>query len=481
MKRSLVTLLIILAISFSLYSSDLESIYVGIGNDKKTYGISRNDDDQLSFSEHVEIESNDWLLNINYYGITNKGWRTTWSVDGRNQDSTTLGDYYSSRIDRLDIFFGLKLYPVKADGYELLVVPSFGGTLSGNLGQETIQNIIHKASGFYSVILPYDYPFAIHQYLGLTVKNNFLFNNLFEDSTLLLSLNGRAEIAQGLGAEESVNLALGLRRKESKREYLSLALGWSLKQSLGASSALELYYRFTNGPYLSINFDSGILRMRYYAMLNTTYGYGLIYVNALDLFKSPTWRETDLTLSYGISSSFRKQFYELELEGLRLGDFTFFFKNRFVTGPRSLSKNPNSELAQTRRERYQMGFYLLGARYGYSLSFTKDWIEPYIKASLGLAEWNYTYLFNSINSEEYTTPWRDEARHYAFVGDIELGLSIIPDGVFKLGSNSIRLSLYGGVTFMSNNNCIEEGEKEYLLGGFALLRYGFLLHFGFDA
>lgn len=95
MKKSLV-LAICLLTAVSLFADGFldsfrdsrnyipDNILLMTGNDKFNYGISRNDDDQLSYSFDFKVESPLWYLQFDANGFTDRGYREGW--DMRKQD-----------------------------------------------------------------------------------------------------------------------------------------------------------------------------------------------------------------------------------------------------------------------------------------------------------------------------------------------------------------------------------------------------------
>ncbi|MBQ6672451.1 MAG: hypothetical protein IJM73_04450, partial [Spirochaetales bacterium] len=125
------------------------------GNDLFNYGISRNDDDQLSYSFDFQLEAPLWYLRFDANGITNRGWRDGWDMRDYSKPYTPGAPVERGRYDSLETVTGLKLRPVE-DSVYVHLYPEAGFALVGNYGWEWGQNAIHKAAGIHEVDLPYD-------------------------------------------------------------------------------------------------------------------------------------------------------------------------------------------------------------------------------------------------------------------------------------------------------------------------------------
>ena len=165
------------------YIPDHLSLYTG--NDLFNYGISRNDDDQLSYSFDFQLEAPLWYTRFNANGITNRGWRDGW--DMRNYDAiyTPGAPVIRGRYDSLETVIGLKLKPVENNFY-LHIYPEIGFALVGDYGWEWGQNAIHKMMNIHEVDLPYDSKDQrdVFMMLDLRVNVGFKFHS-FERTNLI--------------------------------------------------------------------------------------------------------------------------------------------------------------------------------------------------------------------------------------------------------------------------------------------------------
>ena len=132
-----------------------DHVYLYTGNDLFSYGITRNDDDQLSYSFDFQLEAPLWYTRFNANGITNRGWRDGWDMTDYDVPYTPGSTVIRGRYDSLETVIGLKLQPVEEDFY-LHVYPEVGFAFVGDYGWEWGQNAIHRMMNIHEVDLPYD-------------------------------------------------------------------------------------------------------------------------------------------------------------------------------------------------------------------------------------------------------------------------------------------------------------------------------------
>lgn len=510
MKRKLLTLLLlILAVSAVFADGNPwvpNRVLLGVGNDKWTYGFSRNDDDQLSWSENFRIEADNWFLRVDMDGITNRGWRPAWSVT--SNEATENSTFYSGRIDYTSILLGFKWNAVEAGRYSMYIEPGLGLAIGGNTNYVFFQNLIHRMGGIREVDLTYDTGSAFYFYpMQSLLINNSVRAFDFEDSSFKVGIDAYAEVSYGFMSNETASLKLSFQK--GNLEYFSASIGYwatqnwtdfSVEPTKGYST-MELYAKYINGPYVDVTVDTGFFYLKYYTFLQNHYGYGLMLFDAMKFFQKSSWKESDFTFSYGSARILGKKFTEVEFEFGNWNGLSAIIKTKYVAGDPIDKDAEELNIPDTYyRIKLAYSFYTAGIKYSYPLSFTKDWIEPYAKVSLGVSTWDIITLLNTLTSDfNFDTffsvfgPSENLGRSYAFVGDIELGLTLLPEGLIKLGNSTVQLSLYGGASFFTNGALLNQDftESDYndyntmnkfkkVIADCMLLRYGFLINFGFD-
>ena len=475
----------------------IKSVNLGIGNDKYAYGLSRNDDDQLSYSEHIALEATNWYLRVNLNGITNRGWKTGWDIHDESVTDDNEDHFYDGRIDVTEVKFGLNYANELKDLISMKISPETGFFLSGNTGYDFFQNTIHKIWKIKKVELKYDYEdIRFHYYLGLNA-NLYLDLAQLPSSKLALNLGGVASYAFGFESTEKLTATLSVNNGYS--EILALSLGWNWTQEHNDSPTMELYARYINGPYLSYTINTGFFRMNYFTELTNHFGYAVLSFDVMSIFHPTIWEENNFYLSMGFAKMIGIQFQEQELNYPINDNWSIVLKNRYVAGyptdkNEELNGDPNVEY------RLKMGHVMdtLGFEFSYPLEFLKNWVAPYVSVSLGYMRWDFTALTNMVKWYEFPSlniPYSNDENapkyDHSFVVDLEAGLTIIPEGLVSFNSTSFTVSGFVGLSYVTGDfvkfyRQVTE-DKEHAWDDYTpnwkdnfILRYGITLNFGFD-
>ncbi len=499
MKKALLLLLSVFVISVSLSALDnpwaLKSIKLGIGNDKYAYGLSRNDDDQLSYSEHIALAAERWYLSADLDGITNRGWKTGWDIKDATVEDKEESDWYNGRLDLTEVKAGLNYtFPI-SETFAVTVSPETGFFLSGYTGYDTLQNLIHKIAGIHPVDLPYDYSdIRFHYYLGLKSE---LFLNICSLESSRLSFIAAGSVSHAFGFESTEKISATLTIQDDYSEILALTFGWNWTQEHSSSSTMELYARYITSPYLEYRINTGLFMLDYFTELDNHFGYAVLSVDLMSFFHPTTWEENNFYLSMGFSRMIGITFQEQELNWPLNDNWSVVLRNRYVAGY-PIDKELEKEGIPDIFPRVKMGHVMdtIGLEFSYPVEAMKEWVTPYISLSLGYMRWDLTILTNMMDyswvpSVTYSMN-KDEHFGYdhSFVVDIEGGLTLIPEGLISFNTSSLTLSLFGGLSFVTGDfvkgyrQVSEEDKMNWTYDstwkdGF-LFRWGVTLNFGFD-
>ena len=140
----------------SALHAEPKQLKLGIGNDIWTFGISQNNDDQLSFSSRVEYVDTDFDLALSVDAITNRGWKMDWSSS----------DLISGRYDTIYLDFELNTLSYGKNGFYFSFKPLLGFSLAGNLGLDKVQNFLHQNTSIPQVDIPYEIGYVFSPRLG---------------------------------------------------------------------------------------------------------------------------------------------------------------------------------------------------------------------------------------------------------------------------------------------------------------------------
>lgn len=498
MKKTVLLIILFVSVSLALAAASSpwapSSIKLGLGNDKYAYGLSRNDDDQLSYSEHVYISSERWYLQANLNGITNRGWKDGWDIRDNTKESEAK--LYRGRIDVTEIRAGLNFtFDIKSL-FSVKVSPETGFFLSGNTGYDFLQNTIHKWSKIHRVDLPYDYnDVRFHYYLGASTTAYANIATL-GDSKFALSLGGSAYHAFGFESAEKVNASLTLYNDYS--EIVGVTFGWNWVQEHNSSSTMELYSRYINGPYAGYTINTGFFAINYFTELTNHFGYAVLSFDVMSLFHPTIWEENNIYFSMGFCNMMGLTYCDQELNYPIVDHWSIVLKNRYVAGY-PINKKVELESIPTETIRVKQGHSMntLGVEFEYPIPALKEWVAPYVSLGLGYMRWDLTFLTNMLEdmwvpSISYGFSNNFNGPDYSFVVDAEAGVTIIPEGLISFNSTSFTISAFAGMSYVTGDYVAfyrslaeTKGEEWKYDGGTSwksnfMFRWGLTLNFGFD-
>ncbi len=482
--KKIIALLISISCSLLFASSNpwaLKSIQLGLGNDKWAYGLSRNDDDQLSYSEHVAISGDRWFFNANLDGITNRGWKTGWDIRNENVEDWEENTFYNGRIDVTELIAGYRWTPYSSKLLSLDVVPETGLVLAGNMHFEVLQNTIHKISKIHEVYLPYDFDdVRPYYYLGLSTSARFHAYSL-EKSQFDIAFNAKVNSAICFESAEDISIKLAL--ENGYNDFVSFSFGYKWVQEHSSSPTMELYSRYLNSPYFSYTINTGLLSLRYFSELTDHFGYAIYSVDIMSLMRHPIWTTSDIYYSAGVSFLNKMAFSEQELEVYFTPHWSGVLKNRYVAGyPIDKEDEKIKDLTMDAREKQAYSAYTLGAKYRYS--FLNGYLTPYVSMSLGFMKWNLTYLLNMQRDSIW--PSYDMGTDFSFALDAEVGLTILPEGLIKADSSTISFTVFTGLSYVTGDfvstyrHVTSDEDLESNIKDNFLFRYGAMIRIGFD-
>lgn len=506
-KASLVIALLFVAFaSFAVTFADYgcpnawipQSFMVGAGNDRWSGGMSFDYDDQLSFAEYFSLEAPAWELHVNMLGITNRGWQKGWSVS----DPSLKGDgnRIAGRYDVTEILLSFPLELVENPWFFLDVEPYLGVSVIGRQDYVVLQNTVHRILGMAQVDLDYEtssnkpyaslggtvsaggaIPLSWRTRLALGVKGTFYNNigfNYRQHADVFVSVEGWN---RGLCCGDEGDL-------------LSFAVGYTWTQTQSDWTTAILYDEYMQGVTLSYEVNAGFLRLGYSSCLDTRRGYGTVVVDVMSLFKPSRWYESDVILSLGKLSLMDITFFDVGLE-LPLGysNFSFVIRNRYVSGNPSYAENASTGRDPALSGRFQRNYdgVLLGAKYSFDSYATRGFVTPYVVVSSGVMRWE---AVNLVNMNETLMVSDTLVRNYnhsystgrlcSFAMDLELGISLLPQGLLSSSRTTFQFNLNAGVTFIHNPGEVARLLESYTpdspLVAMFMPRFGISLQLGFD-
>ena len=490
------------------YVPDHVMLYTG--NDLFSYGITRNDDDQLSYSFDFQVEAPLWFSRVNLSGITNRGWRDGWDMRDYSKPFDEGAMVKRGRYDSFEGVVGLKLRPLE-DKLYLHIYPEIGLALVGDYGWVWAQNLIHKIGGIHGVELPYDNPDqkTVHMMLGTRVNFGYKLYS-FQRSSLIVEAEASTKNILGLQSE---NYFLGrVSFSTETHDLLGFHAGYMYAAALTDSPSYtqNLYLRYLNGWRIGFTVDTGILFIKYTGNLETNYGYGYMGVDVMGFFQPRRWEETDAYLRFS-KASFYGHYYNVLSVGYPVSDhLEVIVKNSYLGGePLDPKEEASADLFEMARYKQDYAFFTVGARYNLP-ELLGDYINPYFEFSVGIQKFRFYMLNNQLDDEsiwEGAVPSlllseNEEVREAyeldTFYGliSVEAGINILPESLVVFQDTSLQLEVFGGCNvilggstkgisvFRYINKYWESWDVEDLADRGWKARfvpyYGFGLKFGFD-
>ena len=477
MKKGISFILIVLMMSSAVAAGDIS---LSFGNDKYSFGLSRNDDDNLSFLECVRAEWENWHVSADISGYTNRGWKTGWSAEDSAVEDSDSSHFYSGRLDTVSLSAGFDVL-CDVPPFSFSLIPEAGIILSGNLSQAWVQNAFHTVSGVRTLELDYDYAdMRIHPLMELEGKVSYSPFSFFS-----VSLETKGRYACGFEADADVSLSLSA--VKNGKDVFSVFSGWRWRRNLSSSDTMALYTEYVRGPYAGLSFDYGFFTASYMTELENHFGYGILTFHPLEFFVSSGWEKSDILFTTGFSRLVGIMFQEQDVEIPLSGSLSFLLRNRYIAGypiswERDSTYNPQTD------GRIKQGYVMNTAGLSYSFSLLSGWLRPYVSVSLGYMKWNVTELRNMMPSSSVPSlPYVSDGADYSFVIDAETGVRIIPDGLLSFSDVSVSVIPTLGVSFVTGdfvslyrNVSEKRGEKEKSPMDKFLFHWGILISFGLD-
>lgn len=443
------------------YVPDHVALYTG--NDLFSYGITRNDDDQLSYSFDFQVEAPLWFTRFNLNGITNRGWRDGWDMRDYSKEYDEGADVRRGRYDSLEGVVGLKLRPLEEEVY-LHLYPEIGLALVGDYGWVWAQNLIHRMGGIHEVDLPYDNDGAksAHMMLGTRVNIGFkLFD--FERSSVIVEAEAYTKNILGVQSDNYAVLRASI--STPTHDLVGFHAGYMLAEALTDSPTYtqELYLRYLNGWRIGLTVDTGIVFIKYSGNLETNYGFGYMGFDVMGFFEPRRWEETDVYLRISKASLFGHYYNALSLGCPVYDRLQLILKNSYLSGqPLSPKEEAEADLNVMERFKQNYSFFTVGVRFTLPELFG-DYINPYLEISAGLQRFSVYLLNNQIEDPEYMiekTPSLEVLEPAGFdtiygLISLEGGIGILPESLVVFQDTSLQLEMFGGCNVILGGNTDE--------------------------
>lgn len=464
--RKFLLISLVFIVSASLFASEfLESftkkesfipdhVVLSNGNDMYSYGISRNDDDQLSYSFDLQVEAPLWHFKFDANGFTNRGWRDGWDVRNPNVRYTPGASVIRGRYDSLESVIGLKLRPVEDDFY-VHIYPEVGFALVGDYGWEWGQNIIHRIANIHEVELPYDNDGAKHVFAMLNGRANVGYKLFrFPITSLIAEVEASTKNTLGYITENQVLARLSVSTKT--HDILGVHFGYMYAASTGdvPSYTRDLYVRYVNGMRFGFTIDTGIVSLKYTSTMSSGYGYGYVGIDVMGFFRPKVWEHTDMYTRVANVSLYDRTMHYISVGIPAFGHFDVIAKNSNAGGdPISPKEEQTADLNKNERNKRDYSFTAFGLRYNFQ-SVANGNIAPYIELTAGIQIFKLYELRNQVDDDVmesmgwvYPSRMWDLKNYFGLV-NLEAGVTVLPDNAVIFGDTSLQLDFFGGMNMV---------------------------------
>ena len=455
-------LLIIFSKIYSLEvpKNDLR-VFLATTNDKFSYGISENKDDQLTASNEIHIIFPYLFLDINLNGITNRGYKSN------ILDPST---FENGRYDEIITKAGTTINFFNTSYFELDFISEIGFCLLGNFGMEFEQNLNHKSGTIDAVILEYEIfekPFAplINSKFVFSYKPiNFIKTQLSFSSYNIFSYYTEQNFC--------INAILG------RKTTFNVFAGYTWNQSQNLSSTLKSYKNVTSGFNYGFNLDTGLVKLDFINYEKTKYGLGVISIDFMN-FSKHNWINSDIHFFTGLTYFMNTEFLENKIQIDFVDNFSFYFNIKYVSGFKTNTVNPSDY-------RFERDYFIntIGVKYEQPLGFIQNWITPYIELGTGIASFGIQKLANHIPDSTYDS--YDYDTKYFWQIESNIGFDIFPQGKLNFGNSTYSFTVFVGTICIPDYiNATKQIKldtyrtKDWSLKPFEF-NYGFAVHLGLD-
>ncbi|MXI86580.1 hypothetical protein GRZ57_07360 [Sphaerochaeta halotolerans] len=346
-SKNLIVLVCILLAGSSVVSASIESLTVGKNNDWYTMGLGYNYDDGLSYGSSVEaVFSSSFTLSLTSGGYTDR----------------------INTEQRYDVVSLVASYPLQHQWFTF--TPRVGFVASGDLAFDEAQNFLHSFIGRDLLNLTYaTEELSLHPSIGGRALIGY------KEGMTKLSLEFDLDYSHNWEQTYSGNLRIQF------GSFLSVRMGY-LQRSTSHSFALheEMVERY-QGPFLSYQYDGGLLHTQFISYLETGRSFGGFSFDVVSLWKKKQFRSADFVFSTGF-------LYDLIGQQNRLFSFsykTLSFEIRHKNGPMFNDM-------EDQEDRLNVGSWMIG--YSWNIPITPR-LVPYGKLLAGIQRFNLQYDFTN--------------------------------------------------------------------------------------
>lgn len=416
-----------------------ERLFLLSSNDKFSYGISHNLDDQFSFSFGVHTIFPYLYVNFDLNGITNRGYKT---------DVTDETTFFHSRYDELSLLTGTQINLYQNNSFSINLDANAGFIALGNFGGEKVQNITHVMDKVPTLVLPYEKP--EHNFspsLNCDLKFAYNINPIFK-----LQFTAESKNSLFYFNREAFTLSTIFGNEKTLLEIFS---GYEFLQNQTDSQTFSIYANQSQGYNFGWKLDTGFFKFDYLVYTKGRFGYGTLYVDLFNL-NNRDFTQSDLYSSFSITKFMGTTYLETQLQCFvpNVENLYITYNNRYVSG---YKKNLYSTSDFYRIER-DYDINSIGLKYEYDIPAIKNWVTPFTEIATGVTAFGIRKLSN--HKPESTEPYIDYGMNFCWELEATAGVDLFPEHFIKLGTANYQLSLFAGVIVIPEYKKISEFIKK---------------------
>ena len=465
LKRVLLFTFVFSSIFSSVFSLEIQKndlrIFAVTANDKFTYGLSQNKDDQLTATTELQVILPYFFFGINDNSITNRGYKT---------DSSDSSTFSRGRYDELKVKAGTTINLFNDLPFDIIITPQIGFYILGNFGMGIAQNLNHHISNVDEVDLDYEHfekPFAPF----LNAKFSFLYYPL-DFIKLQFDVNTNNALFYTTDQNLTLNASFGT------KTILNIFAGYTWNQTHNNSTTLKAYKNATKGFNSGFNLDTGLVKFDFATYPHSRNGYGAVGIDFMNL-KKHNWEQTDISFFTGLSFLINTEFLETQIETKFYDNFSVYSNNKYVSGFKKNKVNPSEY-------RYERDYELvsIGVKYEQPLPILKNWITPYAELGTGFATFGIQKLaYHLAKEDHYSYKYRPKVFWQL---EANIGLDIIPPGLLNFGTATYSTKIYAGAIFIPEHIKASKQIKNDTYHSqnwnmnALVFNFGFALHMGLD-
>ena len=464
-KRVLLFTFLIFSLCAAVFSLEIQKneqrVFAVTANDKFTYGLSQNKDDQLTATAEFHFILPYFFLSFNDNSITNRGHKTNM------EDPSTFSN---GRYDELFIKAGTHINLYDAQDFQLIFTPQAGFCILGNFGMGIAQNMNHQMSCVDEVKIGYEKfnkPFA--PVLNAEISASY---SPFDFFKCALELSANNAIFYTTDQSVTLNAKLG------NKTTFNIFTGYRWNQTHAESTTLQAYKNATEGFNYGFILDTGLIKLDFITYQKSRNGSGSICMDFMN-FKNHDWEQTDLSFYAGLSFLINTEFLETQIESKITDKLSVYLNNKYVSGFKTNKVNKSPY-------RYERDYETVtaGIKYEQPLAFLQNWITPYVEVGTGTAMFGLQQLAYHLPQKNYDIYKYNTKAFWQMEANV--GLSLIPPGLINYGSACYSLTIYAGTIFIPEHKKAGAQIKQdtYRATGWQLKPFefecGFNVHIGLD-